>query len=107
MGDSEAEGAARKERSASRGQEEDEAVVRSYHDMLFSGNLRQAISQATKREGGGCLFLDDQCTNTRQPVAEFPGHASPPVENPTCAAFEEYGDVPSMVPLNFTGDCVT
>ena len=31
----------------------------------------------------------------------------PPVENPTCSAFEEYEDVPEMVPLNFTEDEVT
>ena len=28
----------------------------------------------------------------------------PPVENPTCAAFEEYGKVLEMVPLEFTED---
>ena len=32
---------------------------------------------------------------------------SPPVENPACAAFKEYGEVPEMVPLNFTEDDVT
>ena len=31
----------------------------------------------------------------------------PPVENPTCAAFEEYEDVPEIVPLDFTEDDVT
>ena len=31
----------------------------------------------------------------------------PPVENPVCAAFEEYEDVPEMVPLDFTEDDVT
>ena len=31
----------------------------------------------------------------------------PPVENPTCAAFEEYEEVPKPVPLNFTEDDVT
>ena len=31
----------------------------------------------------------------------------PPVENPTCAAFEEYEDVPKTVPLDFTEDDVT
>ena len=30
----------------------------------------------------------------------------PPVENPTCAAFEEYEDVPKTVPLDFTEDDV-
>ena len=31
----------------------------------------------------------------------------PPVENPTCAAFEEYEDVPKTVPFDFTEDDVT
>ena len=31
----------------------------------------------------------------------------PPVENPTCAAFEVYEEVPETVPLNFTEDDVT
>ena len=31
----------------------------------------------------------------------------PPVENPACAAFKKYGEVPETVPLNFTEDDVT
>ena len=31
----------------------------------------------------------------------------PPVENPTCTAFEEYKDIPKTVPLDFTEDDVT
>ena len=31
----------------------------------------------------------------------------PPVENPACAAFEKYEDVPKTVPLNFAEDDVT
>ena len=30
----------------------------------------------------------------------------PPVENPTCAAFEEYEEVPKTAPINFTEDDV-
>ena len=30
-----------------------------------------------------------------------------PVENPMCTAFEEYEDIPEMVPLDFTEDNVT
>ena len=33
-------------------------------------------------------------------------HVSP-VENPECAAFEDYGEVPETVPLYFTDDDVT
>ena len=29
-----------------------------------------------------------------------------PMENPTCAAFEDYEEVPEMVPLEFTEDDV-
>ena len=31
----------------------------------------------------------------------------PPVENPVCAAFEEYGELPETVPLDFTEYDVT
>ena len=31
----------------------------------------------------------------------------PTVENPMCAAFEEYGEVPETVPLDFTENDVT
>ena len=31
----------------------------------------------------------------------------PPVENPTCTAFEDYGEVPKTVPLKFTEDDTT
>ena len=31
----------------------------------------------------------------------------PPVENPMCSAFEEYEEVPEMVPLDLTEDDVT
>ena len=32
---------------------------------------------------------------------------SPPVENPTCADFEKYKEVPKTVPLDFTEDDIT
>ena len=37
------EGAAQEVRVASGGEEEDEAVARSFHETLLSGKLRQAI----------------------------------------------------------------
>ena len=66
-----AEGDAREGRSSSGGNEEDEAVARSYHNTVFSGKLHQDVHQAPDREGGGCLLLDEQCTKTGQLVAEF------------------------------------
>ena len=73
------------------------------------GKLLQAVRQATDREGGGCLLPDDQCTKTGQPVAEVlrEKHLDmrvPPVENPTCAAFEEYKGISEKVPLDFMED---
>ena len=49
---------------------------------------------------------------TGRPVAEVlrekhPDMRVPPVGNPTCAAFEEYDNIPKMVPLEFTEDDVT
>ena len=112
VGDAEVEGAAREGRAASGGEDKDEAVARNYHDTLLSGKLLRAVRQATKREGVGCLLPDEQYTNTGQPVAEVlrekhPDMHVPPVENPTCAAFEEYGKLTKMVPLDFTEDDVT
>ena len=43
----------------------------------------------------------------RSSLGEAPRHACPPVENPVCTAFEEYGDVPEMLPPDFTKDDVT
>ena len=70
-----------------------------------------AVGQPTGK-GGGCILSDDQCTKTGRPVAEVlrekhPVMHVPPVKNPTCAAFEEYGEVPETVPLDFTEDDVT
>ena len=71
---------------------------------------RPSDGQPTGR-GGGCLLPDDQCTKTRQLVAEVlwekhPDVRVPPVEKPTCAVFEEYEKVPKTVPIDFTEDDV-
>ena len=110
--DAEAEGAACKGRAAFSSKEEDDAIERSYHDTVLSGKLQQAVRLETDREGGGCLLPDDKCTKTGRPVAEVlwekhPDMRVPPVENPTCTAFEEYEDVPETVPLDFTEDDIT
>ena len=86
-------------------------MARSFHETVLSGKLRQAVRRATDREGGGCLLPGDKCTKTGRPVADVlrekhPDMRVPPVENPACAAFEEYEDVPKTVPLDFTEDDV-
>ena len=43
VADAEAEGAAREGRAASGGEEEDEAVARSFHDTVLLGKLRQDV----------------------------------------------------------------
>ena len=55
---------------------------------------RRSVGPTTVRGGGG-LLPGDVCTKTKLPVAEVlqdnhPGMHVPPVENPTCMAFEEY-----------------
>ena len=52
VGDVEAEGASREGRAASGGDEEDEAVARSYHDTVLSGKLQQAVRLETNSKGG-------------------------------------------------------
>ena len=98
VGDAEAKGAAHEGRAAFGGEEEDDAVARSFHETVLSGKLRQAVRWATDREGGGCLLPGEKCTKTGRPVADVlrekqPDMRVPPVENPTCAAFEVYEDV--------------
>ena len=112
VGDAKAEGAAQEGRAAFSGEEEEDAVARIFHETLLSGKLRQAVRQATNREGGECLLPGDKCTKTGRPVADVlrekhPDMRSPPVENPTCAASEVYEEVPKTVPLDFTEDDVT
>ena len=112
MGDAEAEGAAREGRSVFSDEEEENAVVQSFHETVLSGKLRQAVRWATKREGGGCLYTGDKCTKNGRLVADVlrekhPDMRVPPVENPVCAPFEEYEDVPETVPLDFTEEDVT
>ena len=55
----EAKGAVREGRATKGGEEEDEEIAWSYHITVLSGELRQAVRQATGREGGGYLLLDD------------------------------------------------
>ena len=70
VGDSEVEGAAQEGRSAFSGEEEDDAVARSFHKTVISGKFHQAVRRETDREGGGCLLLGDKCTKTGQPVTD-------------------------------------
>ena len=112
VGDEEVEGVAREGRADFSGEEEDGSVARSFHETLLSGKLRQAVHQATDREGGGCLMPGYKFTKTGRPVADVlrEKHSDmrvSPMENPACAAFEEYGEVPEMAPLDFTEDDVT
>ena len=64
VGDAKEEGAAHKGRSAFSVKEEDDAVARIFHETVLSGKLRQAVRQATNREGGGCLLPEEKCTKT-------------------------------------------
>ena len=79
---------------------------------MLSEKFRQAVRRETNREGGGCLLPDNQCTKTGRPITEVlrkkhPDMCVPPMENPACAAFEKYGEVPKTVPLDFNEDDVT
>ena len=72
---------------------------------------RPSVGQPTGR-GEGVSYRMTNAQKTGRTVAEVlrekhPCMCVPPVENPACAAFEEYEDVPEMVPVNFTEDDVT
>ena len=87
-------------------------MARSFHENVLSGKLWQAVRRATNREGGGCLLRGDKCTKIGRLVADVlrekhPDMHVPPVENPTCEAFEVYEGVPKTVPLDFTEYDVT
>ena len=87
VGDAEAEEAAHEVKAAFSGEEDDDAVARSFHETVLSGKLRQAVRRANNREGGGCLLLEDKYTKTGRPVADVirekhPDMRVPPVENP-------------------------
>ena len=93
------------------GEEEDDAVARSFYKTVLSGKLRQDVRQATVWAGGGCLLPGEKCTKTGRPVADVLREKHPdmrvhPVVKPACAVFEEYGEVPKTVPLDFTEDNV-
>ena len=80
----------REVRSASRGEEEDEAMARSYHDTALSSKLSQAVRGATDRGGG--LLPDDQCTKTGRLVSEVLWEKHPdtqvhPMKNHMCPDF--------------------
>ena len=64
VGDTEAEGASREGRASSGGEEEEEAVSWSKHDMVFSGKLRQAIRRQPTWRGGG---VSSWMTNAQKP----------------------------------------
>ena len=69
VGNAEAEGAAQERRAAFSGEEEEDAVARSFHETVLLGKIRQAVRRSTNREGGGCLLPEDLCTKTGRTVA--------------------------------------
>ena len=111
VGDADAEGAAQEGRAAFSGKEEDNAVAWSFHETVFLGNLRQAAGQPTGRGEG----VSSRTTNALKPGDQFQRSSGritqicglPLWKTLACAAFEEYENMPKMVPLDFTEDDVT
>ena len=69
--------------------------MRSFHSTVLLGNLHKAVCRAIYIERGVCLLQWGVCTNTGRQVTDFlqekhPDMCVPPLETPTCAAFEEY-----------------
>ena len=71
---------------------------------------RQFVGPPNKRRG--YLLPGYVCTKTGHMVGGFlqeenPGMHVPPMENPICASFEEYEEVPETVTLEFLEEYVT
>ena len=80
--------------------------MRSCHSTLLSGIMRQVVHRATVHEGGVSyprgLLHKDQATGCRRPLKKNPNMCVPPVEKPTCAAFEEYKEVPETALIDLS-----
>ena len=97
------------------GEEEyEKALSHKFHSIVLSGKLPQAVCWATDREGGvggvppsGLHLHQYRATVSGSHLGEGPRYTSPPCENTICAAFEEYNDVPEVVPIDFMKNEVT
>ena len=81
VGDTEAEEAAREGRAAFSGEEEDNAVARSFHETVLLGKLRQAVRQTTNTGGtymSGCFSWRTYATGRPVFVYLSPGRRHPP-----------------------------
>eukprot|EP00957_Ditylum_brightwellii_P167713 12767712-Ditylum_brightwellii.AAC.1 len=93
------------------GEEDMERQTQQFNGMVLAGKLHQAVRRATNQEGGGVLYPDNRCTKTGEPVLDVlqgkhPDTRVPDVENPKCTAFEDYAEVPEVIPLDFTAGSV-
>ena len=93
-------------------EEAEDILACRFHSSLLSGKLRQAFHWATDCEEGGCLLPRDVRTKIGRPIVDIlhekhPGICIPPLEIPTCAAFEECEEVPETALLDFSEDKVT
>ena len=100
----------REVRVARSNEEEEDHLARSFHITFLSGKLQQEVHWYNDRDGGGLLpwYV---CMKTGRPVADVLQEKHPnihviPVGNPTCAAFEEYEEVPERFTLDFSEDDV-
>eukprot|EP00957_Ditylum_brightwellii_P060021 4556804-Ditylum_brightwellii.AAC.1 len=88
-------------------EEQEERKARQFNGTVLTGKLWQAVRRATDRDGSGVLYPSDKCTKSGEPVIDVlqgkhPDTRVPDVTNPTCTAFEHYGKVPEVTPLEFT-----
>ena len=87
--------------------EDKDCLAHSFYSNVLLGKLHQADLRATRREGGVGLFsrgTSDQIPGNRwrrSSAIKNPGMHVPSMENPTCAAFEEYEVVPETMLLDF------
>lgn len=93
------------------GEMSDEEMARRYHNNMLSGRARQAVRHLTNRDTGGVLSPDDIDIKSHLPVIDVPRSKHPDQRVPNLEigdhlSFEEYPNVPDVVPLCVSGEAI-
>ena len=100
-----------KVRRVSHRQDADERVARKFNAQVLAGKVRSAVRQATDRSGGGLLDPFEMDVNTGNPVHQTLRDKHPEIHVPDLNSddvhcFEDYENVPGMLPLHISDDAM-